>query len=183
MDNLTAESRNTLIGSSFIGEDEELETLKEFLFSMLFLLLVLIPVMVPTVTASYSFVGEKINRSLEPLLATPASDLELLMGKSGSIFAITMAATLASFVLCVISVNLLTEPYLAVAPPHQGLLLHTVYHWPNRWDYVPAGKQVPQGESALWGDYHLLELVLLLSRLHTGQIYPTFFRGGSAGSR
>jgi len=116
LENLTAESGNTLIGSSFIGEDEELEMLKEFLFSMLFLLLVLIPVMIPTVTASYSFVGEKINRSLEPLLATPASDLELLMGKSGSIFAITMVTTVASFALCVISVNLLTEPYLGYYP-------------------------------------------------------------------
>src|SRR5213078_3656514 len=30
-------------------------------------------------------------------------------------------------------------PYLSADPRHQGLLLHSVYHWPNRWDYVPAG--------------------------------------------
>jgi len=36
----------------------------------------------PTAIASYSFVGEKIERSLEPLLATPVSDIDILLGKS-----------------------------------------------------------------------------------------------------
>ena len=35
----------------------------------------------PATMASYSMVGEKIERSLEPLLATPASDGEILLGK------------------------------------------------------------------------------------------------------
>lgn len=35
----------------------------------------------PATIASYSMVGEKIERSLEPLLATPASDGEILLGK------------------------------------------------------------------------------------------------------
>jgi ABC-type Na+ efflux pump permease subunit len=34
------------------------------------------------VLASYSFLGEKLEKSLEPLLATPATDGELLLGKS-----------------------------------------------------------------------------------------------------
>ena len=50
--------------------------------------------------------------------------------------------------------TLLDEPYLSVDPDHQGLLLHSVYHWPNGWDYVPAGRQTPRGESSQWGDYH-----------------------------
>jgi ABC-2 type transport system permease protein len=36
----------------------------------------------PTAIAAYSIVGEKIERSLEPLLATPASDLQILVGKA-----------------------------------------------------------------------------------------------------
>lgn len=36
----------------------------------------------PTAIAAYSLVGEKIERSLEPLLATPASELEILLGKT-----------------------------------------------------------------------------------------------------
>ncbi|MFE9427508.1 ABC transporter permease [Kitasatospora sp. NPDC006697] len=36
----------------------------------------------PTAIAAYSLVGEKIDRSLEPLLATPAGDGEILLGKT-----------------------------------------------------------------------------------------------------
>jgi ABC-2 type transport system permease protein len=35
----------------------------------------------PTAIAAYSLVGEKVERSLEPLLATPATDTEILVGK------------------------------------------------------------------------------------------------------
>ena len=71
--------------------------------------------------------------------------------------------------------TLLEEPYLSVKKDHQGLLLHSVYHWPNRWDYVPPGRSVAQGESSMWGDYHLLELALLIARVEKGAPYPTFF--------
>ncbi len=36
----------------------------------------------PTAIAAYSFVGEKVERSLEPLLATPVSDFDVLLGKA-----------------------------------------------------------------------------------------------------
>jgi hypothetical protein len=70
---------------------------------------------------------------------------------------------------------LLDEPYLSTHPRHQGLLLHVVYHRPNGWDHLPRGRKVPCGESALWGDYHLLELVLLIKREAEGAPYPVFF--------
>src|SRR5215471_14018664 len=66
-------------------------------------------------------------------------------------------------------------PYLASNPPHQGLLLHSVYHWPNRWDYVPTGASVPRGESSMWGDYHAREAALYVIRLAEGGRYLTFF--------
>jgi len=71
--------------------------------------------------------------------------------------------------------TLLEEPYLSTDPEHEGLLLHSIYHWPNRWDHIPNGQQVAQGESSMWGDYHLLELALLLQRVAQGEPYPTFF--------
>jgi hypothetical protein len=70
---------------------------------------------------------------------------------------------------------LFATPYLSEEPGHQGLLLHSVYHRPNGWDYVPPGRKVPCGESSLWGDYHLLELALLVRRLWRGGPYYTFF--------
>ena len=42
--------------------------------------------LLPTILASYSLVGEKIEKSLEPLLATPITDSELLFGKSVGAF-------------------------------------------------------------------------------------------------
>jgi hypothetical protein len=66
------------------------------------------------------------------------------------------------------------EPYLSTNKKHQGLLLHSVYHRPNNWDHIPAGGKVPAGESSMWGDYHLLELALLVKRMAGGG-YLTFF--------
>lgn len=64
--------------------------------------------------------------------------------------------------------TLFKPPYLAEDPNHQGLLLHTVYHRPNGWDYVPSGSIVPNGEACMWGDYHMLELAVLVKRLASG---------------
>jgi hypothetical protein len=74
--------------------------------------------------------------------------------------------------------TLFSDAYLATAPSHQGLLLHSVYHRPNGWDHVPAGRKVPCGESSMWGDYHLLELGVYLSRVARGERYLTFFDAG-----
>jgi ABC-2 type transport system permease protein len=38
--------------------------------------------LIPTLLASYSLVGEKVEKSLEPLLASPITDSELLLGKA-----------------------------------------------------------------------------------------------------
>ena len=71
--------------------------------------------------------------------------------------------------------TLFAEPYLSVAPEHQGLLLHSIYHRPNGWDHIPVGRKIPCGESSMWGDYHAVELALLIHRLAEGQPYYTFF--------
>ena len=55
----------------------------QILLSNEFLLLFMIlPVMIPITIAAYSIVGEKTTHSLEPLLATPISTIELLAGKA-----------------------------------------------------------------------------------------------------
>ncbi len=43
---------------------------------------IVIAAIIPTAISSYSIVGEKVEKSLEPLLATPATDDEILLGKS-----------------------------------------------------------------------------------------------------
>jgi unsaturated chondroitin disaccharide hydrolase len=73
--------------------------------------------------------------------------------------------------------TLMSDAYLGIAPQHQGLLLHTVYHRPNGWDHIPAGRHVPCGEACMWGDYHLREAALYLRRIIDGSPYHTFFGG------
>jgi len=71
--------------------------------------------------------------------------------------------------------TLFDEPYLSADPQHQGLLLHSVYHRPNGWDYIPPGRKVPCGESSMWGDYHAREVALYLQRVIENKPYLTFF--------
>lgn len=74
-------------------------------------------------------------------------------------------------------------PYLSQDAAHEGLLLHSVYHRPNGWDCIPAGENVPAGESSQWGDYHLREAALLVRRMATHQPYLTFFGPATADGR
>jgi len=70
--------------------------------------------------------------------------------------------------------TLLTEPYLSTDPQHEGILLHSIYHRPNGWDCGAERNTTPSGESSMWGDYHMLELGLLIARLAENRYY-TFF--------
>lgn len=73
--------------------------------------------------------------------------------------------------------TVLSEPYLSTDPAHQGLILHSIYHRPNGWDYIPEGSRIPRGESSMWGDYHARELALYLQRIIEDKPYYTFFGG------
>ena len=76
--------------------------------------------------------------------------------------------------------TLFDEPYLSTDPDHQGLILHSVYHWPNRWDHVPEGRKVACGESSMWGDYHAREAALYVQRILRDEPYLAFFNLGEA---
>ena len=71
--------------------------------------------------------------------------------------------------------TLFQTPYLSEDSRHEGLLLHSLYHRPNGWDHVPNSHRVPNGESSMWGDYHLRELALMIQREATGQKPLQFF--------
>ncbi|MGN6754401.1 MAG: ABC transporter permease [Intrasporangium sp.] len=59
----------------------------------------------PTAIAAYSFVGEKIERSLEPLLATPVTDLDVLLGKSLAAFVPPVVVTWFGGALFIVLAN------------------------------------------------------------------------------
>jgi len=70
--------------------------------------------------------------------------------------------------------TLFDEPYLSLSPDHHGLILHSVYHRPNGWDYIPEGRKIPCGESSMWGDYHAREAALYVWRLVREEPYLKF---------
>jgi unsaturated chondroitin disaccharide hydrolase len=71
--------------------------------------------------------------------------------------------------------TLLSDVYLSTDAGHEGLLVHSVYHRPNGWDYIPRGRSVPCGEASMWGDYHARELALMIGREAKSEPYYTFF--------
>lgn len=71
----------------------------EILVRNLIFLFFIIPLATPSVIGSYSIVGEKISRSLEPLLATPIDESDLLAGKMLAGVVPAVIATIASFVI------------------------------------------------------------------------------------
>jgi len=76
------------------------------LVSQFMLLFMMIPLAIPVTIASYSIVGEKITRTLEPLLATPVSTLQLLGGKALAAVLPAVAATWGGFALFALGARL-----------------------------------------------------------------------------
>jgi ABC-2 type transport system permease protein len=89
MDEINAAAAQANPALAGMREGELAQAIMGQAFSSMFLLL---PMLLPSIIASYSIVGEKSNRTLEPLLATPIKTWELLSGK-------ILAALLPSMVL------------------------------------------------------------------------------------
>jgi unsaturated chondroitin disaccharide hydrolase len=114
---------------------------------------------------------EPVDASASAIAAQGLIRLGHLLGTAGAAY--TQAGL-------TIAARLLQEPYLSLQADHEGLLLQSIYHRPNGWDYIPPGAGVPCGESSMWGDYHLLELCLLITRIANSGYY-TFFGADNAG--
>ncbi len=74
--------------------------------------------------------------------------------------------------------TLFDEPYISTGNNHQGLILHSIYHRPKGWDYIPKGKKIPCGESSMWGDYHAREVALYLQKIMQKEPYLVFWPQG-----
>lgn len=103
-----------------------------YLATQFMFLFMMVPVLIPVTIASYSIVGEKTTRSLEPLLATPITTGELLAGKALAAIIPAVAATWLAFAIFLIGMWLnggvtllasLTQPLWLVAILLVGPLL------------------------------------------------------------
>jgi len=84
------------------------------LFNTALMYFLILPTIIPLAIAAYSIIGEKEQGSLEPLLATPISDLELFLGKA-------LASVIPALVLTWLSFGLflgISIPLVGGVPPH-----------------------------------------------------------------
>ncbi|HXQ93021.1 MAG TPA: ABC transporter permease subunit [Nitrososphaerales archaeon] len=81
-----------------------------FLISTFSEIIILIPAIVSVLIGSTSVVIEKNNKSLEPLLATPITDTELLMGKALAPFIPAIILGFVAYGAVISSVDFLTYP-------------------------------------------------------------------------
>mgnify|MGYP001358066940 CR=1 FL=1 len=99
---LPPEISMNLCGGMNAGECTQVYMLSQFM-----LFFVMMPLIIPTTISAYSIVGEKTTRSLEPLLATPTSTIELLAGKCFSAVIPAVGATFLSFLIFNIGIGIL----------------------------------------------------------------------------
>jgi ABC-2 type transport system permease protein len=78
------------------------ECFQVFLVSQFMIMFMIIPLAIPASISAYSIVGEKVNKSLEPLLATPIKTSELLIGKSLAGIIPALIATWAGFLIFIL---------------------------------------------------------------------------------
>lgn len=76
---------------------------------------VILSAMAPVMIAGYSLVGEKLEKSLEPLLATPLSDSEILLGKSLVAVIPSLIAIYIGSAIFSVSINYVTD-YVYILP-------------------------------------------------------------------
>jgi len=81
-----------------------------FFFNRFVIFLLLVPVTGSITFAGHSLVGEKLGRSLEPLLATPITTVELLVAKSLGALIPSLLVMFATFAVYLTCIGLLAEP-------------------------------------------------------------------------
>jgi len=101
LERMPAHLRSQIAGLSDLQQFSVLSS--SYLFAPLFLI---VPLMVSSVLAADSFVGERERRTLEALLYTPITDVELFVGKLLVGFLPAAGVTVASFFLYGLVVNL-----------------------------------------------------------------------------
>lgn len=82
-----------------------------YIVSQFMLLFLMMPVIIPVTIAAYSIVGEKTTRTLEPVLATPITTIELLAGKALAGVIPAIGVTFLSYAVFMIGTS-----FLAASP-------------------------------------------------------------------
>lgn len=91
-----------------IANEESLRFLIDKVLLDWFAIYLMMPVFVPILISSHAVAGEKEKRTLEPLLASPVTALELVVGKSLASLAPAVGVCIAAFAAMCLGVDLIT---------------------------------------------------------------------------
>ena len=91
------------------------EAVTRYLLRTTSAILLLVPIAISSTSAAFSIVGEKQQRTLEPILATPISDRQFLLGKLLAALAPTVAATWIAALVDVVLIDSVTAGRYATA--------------------------------------------------------------------
>ena len=91
------------------------------------LYMLLIPVITPSTLAAFTVVGEREQGTLEPLLTTPLSTPDLILGKAAAIMVPTLVMSYSIYVLFLAAVRLFAHPAIASAVFHNGAVLLALF--------------------------------------------------------
>lgn len=105
IDELLASAPEALV-ARFAGLNEQQIWLTYSLIYMLAPLYLIVPIMVSSVIAADSFVGERERKTMEALLHTPITNIELLLAKMLTAWLSALAVSLLGFVLYSIITNI-----------------------------------------------------------------------------
>jgi ABC-2 type transport system permease protein len=104
--------------SLLMGMQEQLSTngrVQLFIFQQFLIVFLLMPVTGAMALAAHAIVGEKQARTLEPLLATPLTTLELLMAKVMGALIPTLAISTAGLLVYGLIIETFAEPGVLMA--------------------------------------------------------------------
>ncbi len=110
------------------GEDMNVaECGQYFMISQFMLLFMIMPLAIPVTIASYSIVGEKTTRTLEPVLATPITTIELLTGKGLAAILPAISATWLGFGVFAVGARILSASPIVLGRLTDGLWLMAIF--------------------------------------------------------
>lgn len=98
-----------------------------YIITQFILLFMIVPIIIPMTVASYSIVGEKTTRTLEPLLATPVSTVEILIGKGLAGIIPAVLATWGGYLLYATGVYLMVPNPLVVSKLFDPVWLTAIF--------------------------------------------------------
>ena len=96
------------IGLSGSGNGSIPSTILPPILNAFLFFFVILAASITTVIASYSLIGEKVQKSIEPLLATPTTDSEILLGKCFASFIPSIVAIYIGFIIFMVLIDNMT---------------------------------------------------------------------------